>query len=206
MSKNFTHRNHHIPQRYQLGFADAQKRVHIYDRKQKAYVYGKPKNIGFQNDFYTTVAQSGEPSDAVEKLLADVEGRSWALINRLASKQDLSEVERSTVSFFAALMRTRTTAFDRFSERVTDVMAKSLFHLLLPDEKAVQDRHQEATDKTLTDDEAKQILDALEQDAFDVVPPRQNTIKSMLEIATQLERALTGMEWTFAPPQTSVNS
>jgi hypothetical protein len=195
MSENFTRRNHHIPQKYQLGFADASERVHLYDRKRGAYVYGRPKNIGFENDFYTTVTKSGERIDEVEKLLAQVEGKTWPLLDKLANKIDLSGIERSTVAFFVALMKTRTTTFDAFSKSMTDVIAKSMLHLFNPDQETMQRRYKEMTGQTLSQERAAEMYQALQEQKFNVVPPRQNVIKSMLDVAAGLERGLVAMEW-----------
>ena len=201
MSENFTRRNHHIPQKYQLGFADASDRVHLYDRKRAAYVYGRPKNIGFENNFYTTVTKLGERSDGVEKLLAHVEGKTWPLLDKLVNGIGLSDSERSTVAFFVALMKTRTTTFDAFTKSFTDVVAKSVLHLFNPDQETMQRRYEEVTGKTLSSEQAAEVFQALQEQKFDVVPPRQSVIKSMLDIAAKLERHLVAMEWEvhFAP-------
>ncbi len=190
-----TRRNHHIPQKYQLGFADASGRVHLYDRKREAYIYGRPKNIGFENNFYTIVTQSGELSDSVEKLLAQVEGKTWPLLDKLAMGINFSGKERSPVAFFVALMKTRTTAFGAFSKSFTDVAAKSMLHLLNPDQETMQRKYQETTGKNLSAERAAEMFRALHEQNFNVVTPRQNIIKAMLNIAVDLEREFVAMEW-----------
>jgi hypothetical protein len=81
LSNNFTHRNHYLPQRYQLGFANDAGKVWLFDRKTLQYRDGVPINIGVQRDFYTTVDGNGVPNDSVEKVLASLETAVWPVID-----------------------------------------------------------------------------------------------------------------------------
>lgn len=123
MSNDFTHRNHYIPQRYQLGFANDDGKVWLFDRKTLQFRAGVPINIGVQRDFYTTVDGDGVPNDSVEKMLASLEGAVWPVIDHLDHRaDDISSENRVHLALFAAFMRTRTPAFDQMSNNMTNVI------------------------------------------------------------------------------------
>jgi hypothetical protein len=197
LSNDFTHRNHYIPQRYQLGFANDAGKVWLFDRKILLYRDGAPINIGVQRDFYTTVDGNGAPNDSVERMLASLEGAVWPVIDRLDQRgNELNEEDRAHVALFVAFMRTRTPAFEQMSSNLTNVTFQWLAKARNPTPEAVAEDYARATGKSIDMDEAQKIFDAIHSEKYFVETPRQNNIKMMLDIAVVLGEALVTMDWT----------
>jgi hypothetical protein len=198
LSNDFTHRNHYIPQRYQLGFANENGSVWLFDRKELQFRNGAPVNIGVQRDFYTTVDANGVPNDSVEKMLALIEGIVWPVIDRLDRRADgISEHDRAHLALFVAFMRTRTPAFDQMSNNISDAIFKWLVKARNPTPEVVAEDYARATGRTIDMAEAREIFDVIHNDGFAIKAPRQNNIKMMLEIAVKLGEAIVAMDWTI---------
>jgi len=198
MSNDFTHRNHYIPQRYQLGFADDAGRIWLFDRKTLQYRNGSPINIGVQRDFYTTVDGNGVPNDSVEKLLASLEGAVSPVIDRLDHHgTEMNEEDRSHLALFVAFMRTRNPAFEQMSSNFANVMFQWFAKARNPTPEVVAEEYGRATGKTIDMEKAREIFDAIHSDGYTVKTPRQNNIKMKLDIAVQLGQALVTMDWTI---------
>jgi len=198
LSNDFTHRNHYIPQRYQLGFANDVGKVWLFDRKTLHYRDGAPINIGVERDFYTTVDKAGVPNDSVEKMLASLEAVVWPVLDRLDRHVDeINAEDRIHLALFVAFMRTRTPAFDQMSNNMGNTMFQWIAKARNPTPEVVAEDHKKATGKTIDPAEAQKIFDAIHSDEYFVETPRQNNIKMMLDIASQLGQAIATMSWTI---------
>jgi hypothetical protein len=198
LTNEFTHRNHYIPQHYQLGFANEAGKVWIFDRKRIQYRDGAPINIGVQRDFYTTIDGNGARNDSVEKTLASLEGYVWPVIDCLDRHTDgISEEDRAHLALFVAFMRTRTPAFDQMSNNLTNVMVQQLAKTFNTTPEVVAENYVKATGKTIDMDKAQEVFDGIHNDDYSVKTPRQNNIKMMLDIEVQLGEAITTMDWTI---------
>lgn len=198
LSNEFTHRNHYIPQRYQHGFANDAGKVWLFDRKTLKYREGAPINIGVQRDFYTTVDKAGVPNDSVEKMLASLEGAVWPLLDRLNRRVDeINAEDRVHLALFVAFMRTRTPAFDQRSNNMGNTLLQWTARARNPTPEAVTEDYKKATGKMIDASEAQEIFDAIHSGKYFVETPRQNNIKMMLDIATELGQALVTMSWTI---------
>jgi hypothetical protein len=202
MSNNITHGSHYLPQRYQLGFSN-QDMVWIYDRENDSYRNGHPKNVGVKNDFYTTADQNGQPSDKVEKMFTMLEGKVWPVIDRLDARNEQREREdRLNLALFVAFFRTRVPAFDKEQNNFTEDLFRWSSKASNPSPQAIVESLQKATGKTVSLEEAKELFRTIRDDEYEIENPRQNNIKMMLSLATEIAEALVGMQWTvFWSPQ-----
>jgi hypothetical protein len=198
LSNDFTHRNHYIPQRYQLGFANDAGKVWLFDRKTLHYRDGAPINIGVQRDCYTTVDNAGVPNDSVEKMLASLEAAVWPVLDRLDRRVDeINAEDRVHLALFVAFMRTRTPAFDQMSNHTGNTMFQWLAKARSPTPEVVSEDYKKTTGKTIDQAEAQELFDAIHSDQYFVETPRQNNIKMMLNIALELGQAIVTMSWTI---------
>ncbi len=210
LSKHFTHRNHYIPQRYQLGFANDAGKVWLFDRKTLHYRDGAPINIGVQRDFYTTVDSSGVPNDLVEKMLASLEAAVWPVLDRLGRRVDeINAEDREHLALFVALMRTRTPAFDQMSDNVGNTLFRWFVKAHNPTPEMVVEDYKKYAGETIDPSKAQYIFDAIQSNKYFVEIPRQNKIKIMLNTALELGQAIVTMGWTIywtTPDSTFVTS
>src|SRR5947207_15973799 len=80
-------RHHYLPQMYLRGFADSDKLVWVYDRKNNTFIHQGILKTAVKKDFYTVTDKSGKKTDAVEQMMANiVEGPMTRIITRLDGK------------------------------------------------------------------------------------------------------------------------
>jgi len=197
MSSNITHRNHYLPQRYQLGFAE-QEIVWVYDREENSCRSGHPKNVGVQNDFYTVVDQNGQQTDMVEKMFTLLEGKVWAVIDRLdGRKAEWESDDRSNVALFVAFLKTRIPAFDQQQNNFTEDFLRWWAKARNPTPQAVIESMRKATGREIDLEEASSLFQKIRNDEYGVENPRQNNIKMMIDLALEVAQALARIQWTI---------
>ena len=95
--------SHILPQRYQLGFADSDDCVWVYDRRRGSIAFEHPKRVAAERNFY-------DPE--IEKFLADeVEGPFWKILERFERMEPPSDSDREHISLFASFFATRVPGF-----------------------------------------------------------------------------------------------
>jgi hypothetical protein len=74
MPQKAARRHHYVPQFYQKGFADADQRLWLYDRRTQKYCKAHPVNICCENDLYM-IDPGGRRNSYIEtKWLSKVDG------------------------------------------------------------------------------------------------------------------------------------
>lgn len=198
MTNAFTHRNHYIPQQYQLGFANDLGRVWLFDRETLQFRNSNPVDIGIRRDFYTTVDAGGIQNDLVEKVLALLEGVVWPVIDSLErGATEISADDRAHLALFASLMKTRTPVFDYISNSTNEQLLKWSAKARTPTLEALAQEYARVTGQAIDQREAETLHKVIQEDAYVVETPRQNTIKMMLQIAVTLSEALITLDWTI---------
>lgn len=175
--QHLTHKNHYLPQRYQLGFAQDEM-LWVYDRHTDTFRHGHPKTVGFINDFYTTHELGGEPTDAVEKALALLESTVWPVIGRLdARRREWGDEDRANLALFAAFLKTRIPAFDIQQNLFAEDFHRWWAKARNPSPEAIATSLAEATGESVTVEQANELHRMIQNDEYDVKNPRQNNIK-----------------------------
>lgn len=203
-STNTPKRHHYLPEFYLRGFAP-DGLLHVYDRADKAYRKQTPKNTAVESHFYTIENEDGERSAAVEGLLAQVDDAAANVIAKVIARDALSDRERADLALFVALLRSRTPDYDKGYREMTDKMAREIARLVYPDETAVAEdirRFEQETGKSLGVPPAV-ALEMLHSQELMYVPHRNETIRAMLLLSTQIAPAFAAMTWTVlhAPPK-----
>jgi hypothetical protein len=199
MSDNFTHRNHYLPEQYQFGFANKNKRVWIFDRKEHIYREGNSVNIAVKRDFYTTIdPTTGVESDSVEKMFTNIEKYTWPVIDQLDQQnQMISDEGRAYLALFVAFLMTRTPAFDQFHNNTSDLILRWWAKARNPTVEAVAKSLAQAKGEPVQIAEAQKAFEMIHNGKYEVKFPRQNAIKTMLSSAAELGEAIASMDWTI---------
>lgn len=197
MSENIARRNHYIPQRYQLGFARDQE-IWVYDREDDTFRRSHPKRIGMVRDFYTVQDSEGKDSDAVEKVLAKLEGEIWPIIDQLSGKDPLLPVgqDLEALALFIAFFRTRTPVFEREQQHSVNDFYNWWMKAQSPTPEALAEAIERTTGEAMDPNEADRLHNLIHSDGYEVESPRQNNIKLMLDLSLTLCDELKAMRWS----------
>jgi hypothetical protein len=102
-------RHHYVPASYLTRFGEGGK-VLVRPRGRRMYVTSVI-NVAVEAGFYEVRDAEGEPTDAVERALAGLEGTAGAALTTIEQTQQLppnGSVERETLATFLAVQFTRT--------------------------------------------------------------------------------------------------
>jgi hypothetical protein len=198
LSDQFRHRNHYLPEKYQHGFTSGDGKVWVFDRKTCRYWKGAPRNIGIERDFYTVVDHEGNSSDIVEHVLTAAEGGVWPVIERIdQGAETIDDEERGFLALFAALMKTRTPAFDQMSNNFAKVFFKQWAKERSSNVEQVVAEYRSKTGSDLTVDEARRVYADYLDEKYTIEMPRQNNIKMMLGMAEKLAQEISQLDWAI---------
>ncbi len=118
-------RHHYLPQFYLRGFCPAGD-LWMYDREKGEIRRRNPKTVAVQKGFYAVRGPEGELDYAeVEKRLGVVETQAAPVIRKLDAGGALELKERYALAMFVALLKYRTTAFERQSAELQEVLSDS---------------------------------------------------------------------------------
>lgn len=104
-------RHHYVPQFYLRRFADQKGRLSGYRRTTGGTVRITTRNAAVATGFYNIVDETGQPSDALEKDLSDLEGNAAEALRRLVNEWPPEADVKEAVADFIALQAARTRSF-----------------------------------------------------------------------------------------------
>ena len=107
---NVPKRHHYLPQFYLEGFS-RNGQLCVFDRKEGDFRRQQPKDTGVERAFLTVEQVEPGKVAEVERLFADLEGRSKPLIERLEKGEILPGESKATLALFLGFMFVRTPAF-----------------------------------------------------------------------------------------------
>jgi hypothetical protein len=99
-------RHHYVPQFYLKGFVEDRNRPRLFvvDIDERHTFSTAPANVAVERDFHTIEA-AGQPPDAVERMLAGLEGEISSAMERIISSRSLSDHnDRIHLFIFMALL------------------------------------------------------------------------------------------------------
>jgi hypothetical protein len=180
-------RHHFIPQCHLRRFADGDKRIariSIDDPHRRDVT--NIKNVAVVSDLYTIIDEQIGETMAVERLLAALDGAVVAPIERLAygvlfppQRQD-----RLTMAMWLSFLHVRGPSFRRHYEAMTDNLFKLDMSLIRDEATARAWLMRDNNRPEPTDEEVRELLDAVEDlDDWEVSPHQNEMVKQMLYLA-----------------------
>ena len=89
-AKGGPRKHHYVPQFYLRGFTDDKKQLLVTDRPTEKVFRTNPTNVAAQRDFNTI---AGEDPHAVEKAMAEFEGKVAPAVERIKAAQSFANTE-----------------------------------------------------------------------------------------------------------------
>lgn len=200
-------RNHFVPDFQLKGFADRQGMIWVYDRKTKQYRHQSTKDTALIKNYYR-IEKKGKYSMEIEQLLSQIEGLASAVFKKFEIGEQISDEEKANVAMFVALQHTRVPTYEKVSNEMQEKMITKLYKLQFNSVDATREelrKLEKITGEKVSDDNAQEIFDIIQNDKLKVGIPRQNTIRSMLQLASHIAIYLVQMDWMLirAPKNTA---
>ena len=156
-------RHHYLARRYLQGFADAEGKLWVFDRKTGKLRRDTPVNTGVETGLYSFDDPAGRPQ-SFEKFFSFLETKTWPTIDRIDQGQTPTSADRSILAFYTAFQFTRTPWFQRRIEASVKALTWSV----------VAGR---------TDDEAiTSLLEAMHETGMENTPSRESLLSFLPEL------------------------
>jgi uncharacterized protein DUF4238 len=191
-------RHHLLPQFYLRGFTDGADQLAVVSRDLTKRFVSSVAKAAAEGDFYTVDTAAG-PSQAVEKLLSQMESEAAPALDRiLAGGFPPSGDDRVALSAFMAFQLTRSRAHRRMWTMVTDAAVKLATRVIASGDNVSQ-RLTGLTGEVASEKDAEAFRRLAESPGdWEVVPHQNSAIEAMLQTAPTLAPVIAARKWRLA--------
>ncbi len=187
-------RHHYIPQFYLKGFSIDEKRLHLFDKKDKdkktRFRYQSTEKIAFENNLYTFKTKDLKKG-TLEQYFSQVEGEANKVIKKLLEKSSINDQDRANLSLFVAFLYLRTPSSKKnllgVQEKLREKMARMMFSLPKQKERMKQFFKQKGEEKT--DKEIDDLIDFAKNPKRSIIKTKfapEYWIKQMLTLSMKI--------------------
>ena len=194
-------RHHYLPEFYLAGFTRERSRsaaFTVFDLDADEFRSQTPQATAVERFRYAVVDETtGHRDMRVEQLLGDIEGDAAPAIRKLENREALTQDEREALAFFCAFLHNRVPAFDRVVSELVDKAHKELNRRRFPSLEVLRDELESWAERTGASmaTPAKDLFEDISADNYNVITPRQNIIKLMLDLSIDFAELFLGMDW-----------
>ena len=126
-------RHHYLPQFYLNYFTNNEGIFYIYDEQREEIRQQTPINTALKRDLYVIKQTNGENNYLLEEIFSEYESQAKILFEKIKKQEELCYEEKYIMSFFIALMQTRTpSAIEKtvdFFQQITEKQAHIIMQL-----------------------------------------------------------------------------
>ena len=155
-------RHHYLPQFYLNYFTNNDGYFYIFDEEKSEIRKQTPINTALEKDLYTVKQSNGEDSYLLEKIFSEYESQAKILFEKIKKQEELCYEEKYIMSFFVALMQTRTpSAIENTADlfqQITEKHAQIIMQFPEFRKKMELDRQKEGLE-AFTDEEYKKLCE-----------------------------------------------
>jgi len=196
-------KHHYIPQFYLKGFSSDGEHLFVLDKEaseSERFRYQSINAIAFQKHLYTYQTERGK-KETLEDLFSQIEGRTAAVIKKVAQKQDLTNQERNDFSLLLSFLRIRVPYSKKEFERSTQQLYEKISRkwIAMPLKKNLKEFF-EKQGKNLTNKEIDDLVNfAINEKRSKIIVnvPHSYWIKQMLLLGVNIAPALEIADWEF---------
>ena len=190
-----------MPEFYLKGFCSTAE-LWVHDCEKEHHRKLRPETVAIRKDFYTVEGPNGEKDHAeVERRLGVIENQAAPAIRKLDAESQLELRERYALALFVALLKFRTTAFERQTEEFNGVLAdpEAAKELLAPSVEGVRILLRQAGyDGPKLPELAREVYDHIHEEGVQHQPGPNVRLEAMLGYAHKLGKELVLKSWTIA--------
>ncbi len=198
-------RHHFVSAFYLEGFIDQGHPpfLCLYDKEERSVKDVSAKDAGCRKLFYAfPTKDGGMDTNTLEDIFQKLESQVAPLLDKIESRQALTNEERSVLSRFLALSLTRVPNFrmniaDAFQAHVIKQVAMRMAH-----HTGFEEVRQSLTEKgEPIDEEAHtELVEMMKEGRFNVKMAPHSNIEIFLNLAEDLAPIIHRMEWTYLIP------
>ncbi len=197
MGKNKRAKYHHYIPRFYLFRFCREEMFWLFDRERNVYRHQSPIRTAAENEYYSFDLENGEKTSEVEDLLAEIEGPVNPILEKLEARNPITDVEKSNLATFIALLKTRTPDFRSITHEIGEILVNKLSSEIFRNEKTVESAMKRYEDENgiSLGISAAEMLAFDKANEFDVSFPNQVPISQMLNTGMELQNILIQMDW-----------
>ncbi len=125
--KNDPIKQHFVSRMYLENFTNNNGYLEVYDSIENKFLEPQlPKNTGYEKHGYTVIDNTGKKLYLIEDKLAEIEGPSKLILDKLIHKEKITYQEKELISLFFALLQQRTPKNFQYTKNSVDTYKKSI--------------------------------------------------------------------------------
>ena len=185
-------RHHYLPQSYLENFTNELGMVWVCDKENNTFNKQSPHNTGVIKNYYSIKLEDGTFDTRIEKALADIDGLFITIFNKFKTKAQLTSQEKFDMSACLAFLYTRTPKFQKDYELTTNKAIKEILKITQNEETVKRTLKEIGQDPS----QAKNVVKFIQDEKYDIVLPREESLRLMVEMAPKLQPAFNMYDWT----------
>jgi len=194
---NIPKRHHYLPQFYLKNFCN-DGFLWVYDRKNNKYRKQTPINTAVKKKYYTISGPDGTPQNEIEAVLANIEGETKHIIEKIIEKKSIDLEEKCILAIFIAFLYVRVPEFEMEINELTEKFFKRYNKLAIPNEKQAEIMiKQFAETKDQENLSPKKMLDFVKNENYSINFSRQHSLSLMYALAREFPLIFIQMDWQF---------
>ena len=197
---NISRNHHYISQFYLKGFLDpsrSKEQLCVINKIERRHFVTHPRNVGSKRDF-NRVDILGEPIDAVEKLLADIEAEVTRVLKHVEDKTALpGDTDMDTLLYFVALLYGHNPQFrDNLSSSETMVI-KQMLKAILSNPERYESYSQQEREAGKEVSEYEEVKRFVEEENFDIRYGHGHHLRYELQATDEILSLLRHRQWSL---------
>lgn len=191
-------RHHFLPRFYLSGFSRGDY-VSVFERDSGEYRVQPIKDTAVIKHYYSAESAEGKKDPAIEKALSDLETEASAIIRKLDSRERMSDDDRKVLAFFVGFLYARVPEYEATVNEVHEGLLRHTLRFMYPNEQVAQERF--GRDLERFGVTAKDIVEYVHDDRYEVTTHRNFSLRSMLDTAPHLAKLFSHMNWAVVHPE-----
>lgn len=118
-----SHRHHYLPRHYLKGFINSDNRFFVYDKEKDKIFVSSPDAAFFENNLNTVIFPTGDRSDFLEDMYAEIENKSWSSFDRIresSHKTPIALLDKMHIFLFLLFLYWRLPSNISYVERLSE--------------------------------------------------------------------------------------
>ena len=190
-------RHHYLPQFYLENFCK-NGFLWVYDRNNNKYRQQTPINTAVKKKYYTITGPNGRSHNEIEAVLANIEGETKHIIEKINEKKSIDLEEKCILAIFIAFLYVRVPEFEMEINELTEKFLKRYNKLVIPNEKEAEIIiKQFAKTEDQESISPKKMLDFVRNEDYHIKVPREYSLRLMYFLAREFPLIFLQMDWQF---------
>ena len=188
-------RHHYLPQFYLKNFCK-DGFLWVYDRDNDEYRQQTPINTAVKKKYYTAIGLDGKSHNEIEFVLANIEGETKHIIEKIIEKKFIDLEEKCILAIFIAFLYVRVPEFEMEINELTEKFFKRYNKLAIPNEKQAEIIiKQFAETKDQENLSPKKMLDFVRNENYRIKFSREHSLSLMYALAREFPLIFIQMDW-----------